>query len=329
MALSNESPAFAFFGISVACLIISQFLAYVTSLPGEWPGIVSNCCLMAIGIQCLMCVPSAILATEKYFDMTGSFAYIFLALYSLFRGGTFHFRQILVTSFVVIWAVRLGAFLHLRIQRAGKDGRFDEIKNNIPRFFNMWTIQGLWVVLTELPVFCLNATEENVVFPMWSDYLGMVCFGFGLALEVIADQQKTEFALNPDNEGKWISTGLWAFSRHPNYFGEIVLWIGIFLIAATTFSDGQWACIESPIFVAFLLVKVSGIPLLEARADEKWGEDEQYQAYKERTPVLIPFPSLESFESRTQTGGASDLSESLITSEDADQQPIVEIDEQK
>merc|ERR1711988_222171 len=119
------------------------------------------------------------LSTEKFFDLSGSFTYIFLALYSLTMSGHYTARQLLVTLFVIIWATRLGAFLYLRIQRAGKDGRFDEIKHNLPRFFNMWTIQGLWVFLTALPVFCLNATESDAEFPSWTDYLGLVCFGLG------------------------------------------------------------------------------------------------------------------------------------------------------
>lgn len=269
------------------------------------------------------------LATEKFFDLSGSFTYTFLALYSLIQSGHYYPRQLLVTLFVLIWAARLGTFLYLRIQRAknGKDGRFDEIKHNLPRFFNMWTIQGLWVFLTELPLFCLNSTPSDTAFPLWSDYLGLVCFGVGFACEVIADNQKTEFALQPENEGKFIQTGLWAFSRHPNYFGEILLWIGIFFVCSSAFTDAfQWICIISPMFVAFLLIKVSGVPLLEARADQKWGHDPAYLEYKARTPELIPIPS---FAALTGVGDAS-LSAPLMDEEGPveedrpSEQPIVE-----
>jgi len=336
MALSNESPAVAFFGISIACLIISQTLAYLTSLEDEWPGEISTCALLCIGLQWLMFIPSAFLLTEKFFDMTGTASYFVLAVFSLVRGKTFHLRQLVVTLFVLVWSVRLGAFLYLRVQRAGKDGRFDEIKHNLPRFFNMWTIQGLWVFLTELPLFCLNSIQHDVEFPQWTDYTGMVCAAIGFAFEVIADNQKTEFQANPENEGKWIQTGLWQFSRHPNYFGEILFWIGICLISTTVFSGTQWMCVESPVFVAFLLIKVSGIPLLEKRADMKWGDQAEYQAYKEQTPVLVPLPAsvndlmtlLSSFmpgpiSEPRRSGPTSELSESLMNDEGA-QQPVVE-----
>ena len=284
---------------------------------------------MVPGIHWLVFIPSALLATEKFFDMTGQFDYSFLALYSLFRGGEGprSFRQWVVTLFVLLWSVRLGVFLYLRIQRTNKDGRFDEIKHHVPRFFNMWTIQGCWVFLTMLPVFCLNGTEDEVGFPTWTDYLGVLLFGFGFACEVIADNQKTAFASNPANEGKWISKGLWALSRHPNYFGEIMLWAGIFLICCSVFTSGQWISIESPLFVAFLLIKVSGIPLLEARADGEWEDDPDYQAYKEATPVLVPWPKGWSDLAKAwDTGEAVEggLTESLIDEASESQQPIVE-----
>jgi len=333
-ALTNESPSVAFIGITIACIIISQALAYATSLADHWPGTVSFCALLAIGLQWLVFVPSAALATEKFFDVTGSATYFVLALYSLIHCGKYYTRQIVVTLFVMLWSVRLGSFLYMRIQRAGKDGRFDEIKNNVPRFFNMWTIQGLWAFLTALPVFCINATKQDTAFPTWTDYTGIICFGLGFACEVIADNQKTKFALDPANEDKWISSGLWAYSRHPNYFGEIVLWIGIFLIGASVFTGGQWIAVESPLFVAFLLKKVSGIPLLESRADAKWGQDPGYQTYKASTPELVPYPVfllalISSLGAMVGMGGVSarhetaELSESLMADEESPQ-PMVE-----
>jgi len=297
-------------------------LAYITTLPGEWPGINTKAAFMSIGFHWLVFLPSAFLATERFFDVTGQLDYSFLALWSLMAGGTYHTRQFLVTMCVLIWSIRLGIFLYLRIQRKQKDGRFDEIKHHIPRFFNMWTIQGCWVYLTMVPVFCLNATETDVPFPQSSDYFGMVCFGIGFACEVIADNQKTAFAMNPDNEGKWISTGLWALSRHPNYFGEILLWIGIFLMSSTVFTGGQWLAIESPCFVAFLLIKVSGIPLLEARAENEWGHDPTYQAYKEATPELIPWPT--SINMSHFMDSPTDLKQSLMGDAESGQQPMVE-----
>jgi steroid 5-alpha reductase family enzyme len=104
----------------------------------------------------------------------------------------------------------------------------------------------------------------------------------------VADNQKGRFKADPANQGKFISTGLWAKSRHPNYFGEIVLWIGVLLIAVPVLEGWQWVALLSPVFVALLLVKGSGVPLLEAKADKKWGGQPDYEAYKKNTPVLIP-----------------------------------------
>jgi steroid 5-alpha reductase family enzyme len=118
--------------------------------------------------------------------------------------------------------------------------------------------------------------------------MGLLLWAFGFAIEVVADGQKRRFRADPQNRGEFISTGLWARSRHPNYFGEIVLWIGVAVIALPVLRDWQWVTVVSPVFVALLLILVSGIPMLEKRADEAWGGREDYKAYKERTPALIP-----------------------------------------
>ena len=106
----------------------------------------------------------------------------------------------------------------------------------------------------------------------------------------MADLQKSRFRADPANRGRFISTGVWAWSRHPNYFGEIVIWVGVFVIAAPVLRGWQWVGILSPVFVTLLLTRVSGIPLLEKRADRQWGGRPEYEAYKARTSVLVPRP---------------------------------------
>ncbi|MDX1384949.1 MAG: DUF1295 domain-containing protein, partial [Thermoanaerobaculia bacterium] len=120
--------------------------------------------------------------------------------------------------------------------------------------------------------------------------VGFVLWLGGWSLEVAADRQKRDFRSAERNRDAFITTGLWAWSRHPNYFGEIVLWIGVAVVAAPTFEGWRWVTLISPVFVIFLLTRVSGVNLLEARADERWGGREDYEAYKRRTPVLIPRP---------------------------------------
>lgn len=238
-------------------------------------------------IQWLVFIPAFVYQTEKYFDLTGGLTYIFVILLTAYLAGAVDGRSILMVVLVVIWAARLGFFLFRRIQKAGKDDRFDELKPNFFRFLNVWTIQGLWISLTlaaALVVITSTSRKELDLFAL----AGFVVWVIGFAIEVVADWQKSVFRENPENKGKFIQTGLWARSRHPNYFGEIVLWIGVMIIALPVLQGWQWVGLASPLFVILLLTRVSGIPLLEKKADEKWGGQEVYETYKKNTPVLIP-----------------------------------------
>ncbi len=242
---------------------------------------------LAFAIQWLVFIPAFLRQTEKFFDLTGGITYIsVITLAVLFSAGV-DARSILLWALVVIWAVRLGAFLFRRIQKAGKDDRFDELKPYFVRFLNVWTIQGLWVTFTAaaaLVAITTAARKELDVFAL----VGLIVWIFGFAIEVIADAQKNRFSANPANKGKFIQTGLWSRSRHPNYFGEIMLWIGVAIIALPVLQGWQWVALISPVFVTLLLTRVSGVPLLEAKADKKWGGQPDYESYKKRTPVLIP-----------------------------------------
>jgi steroid 5-alpha reductase family enzyme len=196
-------------------------------------------------------------------------------------------RAILVWALVVIWAARLGTFLFRRIQKAGKDDRFDEIKPSFIRFLNVWTIQGLWVTFTMIAALVMITTANRKELDLFA-LVGFLVWIFGFTMEVMADHQKSRFNADPKNKGKFIQTGLWSRSRHPNYFGEIVLWIGVMIIALPVLQGWQWVALISPIFVTLLITRVSGVPLLEKKADQKWGGQAEYEAYKKQTPVLIP-----------------------------------------
>lgn len=242
---------------------------------------------LAFLIQWLAFIPAYFLQTEKFFDLTGSITYISVTLIAVFFSAGVDIRSILLAALVVIWAIRLGSFLFGRIQKAGKDDRFDEIKPSFIRFLNVWTIQGLWVTFTvaaALTAITTTVRKELDVFAI----IGFLLWVFGFAIEVVADSQKGRFNANPDNKGKFIQTGLWSRSRHPNYFGEIVLWVGVAIIAFPVLQGWQWVAMISPLFVTLLLTRVSGVPLLEKKADNKWGGQAEYESYKKRTPVLIP-----------------------------------------
>ncbi|MBE0528989.1 MAG: DUF1295 domain-containing protein [Thermoleophilia bacterium] len=238
-------------------------------------------------IQWVVFVPAFLQQTEKFFDITGSITYISVTILAAFLSPVITGRSILLLILVVIWAARLGTFLFRRVHKAGKDDRFDEIKPSFIRFLNVWTLQGLWVTFTLAAALVAITTTYRKGLDLFALF-GFVVWVIGFSIEVVADIQKSRFKANPENKGKFIQTGLWARSRHPNYFGEITLWVGVAIIALPVLQGWQWVAMISPVFVTLLLTKVSGIPMLEKKSDLKWGGQEDYEDYKKNTPVLIP-----------------------------------------
>ena len=243
----------------------------------------------AFVIQWIVFIPSYAAQTERFFDLTGSLTYISVTVLLLVLTPNLDARSVILASLVIVWAVRLGSFLFWRVSKSGADDRFDDIKPNLARFLNVWTIQGLWVTFTAAAAWVAISSDHRVPIG-WLTIVGIVLWVVGFGIEVVADLQKTRFKADPANEGRFIDTGLWSKSRHPNYFGEILLWIGVALVAAPALQGWQWIAIISPIFVTLLLTRVSGVPLLEKKADRRWGGDADYEEYKRTTPVLIPRP---------------------------------------
>lgn len=282
------------FSIIAICVLTAGIFAVLVG-PGTINvasvSIVSLCALLAFAVQWLVFVPSYIYQTEHYFDLTGSLTYLLLVAASLAAVGSsvepLPARAVLVAALVSVWAGRLGIFLFRRVKKAGKDGRFDAIKGYWPRFLVTWTLQGLWVFVTLLAGLVAITTSHPKPLGLLG-VVGGVLWLLGFAMEVVADRQKSAFNADPRNRGKFINVGLWRWSRHPNYFGEILLWLGIALIAMPVLQGWQWLAVVSPIFVTLLLTQISGVPLLEKRADQKWGQDAAYQQYKRQTPALIP-----------------------------------------
>ena len=248
---------------------------------------------LAVGLaflfQWLAFIPAYILQTEKFYDLTGSITYITVMLVVVLLSPIVDGRSLLLMALVIIWAGRLGTFLFRRIKKSGKDERFDEIKPSFFRFLNAWTLQGLWVTFTASAALAAVTTSVRKELG-WFALVGALVWLFGFSIEVVADAQKSRFKADTENKGKFISSGLWAWSRHPNYFGEIMLWIGIAIIALPVLRGWQWVTMISPVFVTILITQISGVPMLEKRADETWGGQEDYEEYKQTTPVLIPRP---------------------------------------
>jgi steroid 5-alpha reductase family enzyme len=247
------------------------------------------CVGLAFLIQRIVFIPSYRNQTEKFFDLTGGITYILVVMTAIAFSPSVDGRSLLLLSIVAIWAIRLGTFLFSRIRAEGEDRRFREMKTSFPRFLLTWTLQGLWVTFSLAAALAAITSTVQVELGAYA-MVGFLVWVLGFGIEVIADRQKSQFRVNPENKGKFISTGLWSWSRHPNYFGEIVLWIGVAIIAIPILSGWTWLMLISPVFVIILLTRISGVPMLEVRADEKWGGQADYEAYKSRTSVLIPLP---------------------------------------
>ncbi|KXZ45094.1 hypothetical protein GPECTOR_58g543 [Gonium pectorale] len=248
--------------------------------------------LVDLGINWAGWAVAAALKTEMFYDALGTSSFLALTAGSLITGGASGARKWLVSGMVGVWAVRLGSYLVSRIHQTGRDRRFDSIKNSPGKFFVAWTMQAVWVWVTLLPVLFINGAKAAT--PLRAlDAIGIALFALGFGIEVVADWQKAAFRARPDSAGRFIDEGLWSYSRHPNYFGEMVLWWGVFATCAPGFSaPWQYAAVASPLLVAWLLTSVSGVPLLEKSAEERWGSTPEYREYKARTHVLLPLPRL-------------------------------------
>ena len=276
---------------SLIIIIIAAFFSWAGSQGAPdlfgFPGLIF---LAAIGfiIHWIIFIPSAVFKTEKFYDITGTLAYIVMIFVSVISTQTLFFRSKIVSLLIFIWAVRLGIFLFIRVLNNGEDKRFHEAKNSFSKFFMWFSMSALWVFLTTANALTLILNNIDLKGDAYF-IIGLVIWIIGFSFEVISDEQKRRFRNTEGNQEKFITIGLWSISRHPNYFGEILLWIGMAVISFPTLIGWQYATLISPIFVIILLTKASGINLLEASADKKWGDLEEYQNYKSRTPVLIPF----------------------------------------
>ena len=252
--------------------------------------LVGQLLVMIFVIQWLAYIPAFIFKTEKFYDLTGSFTYIAAILYALYSTNSsqnLDLGSLIIGTAIILWAIRLGSFLFMRIHKDKKDGRFDSIKTSFSQFFMTWTLQGMWVFICSSAALVAIANPTGVVVNSVF-IIGLGLFLLGFVVEVIADNQKSVFRSIPENKDSFINEGLWARSRHPNYFGEITLWTGITVMGISTFDGMNYLALFSPIFSYLLLNYVSGVRMLEYRGHKKWGHLDSYKKYKEETPKLIP-----------------------------------------
>lgn len=274
------------------CLLLGVLLSLAGADGGKFVAglpVYAWCVGLAFGIQWLAFVPAWLKQTEKYYDLTGSLTYLSALALALILSGDYAPVSLLLATLIGIWALRLGSYLFLRIRAAGEDSRFRELKTHPVRFLMAWTLQGLWVCFSLAAALSAISSAHKVPLGPLA-WLGAAVWLLGFGIEATADAQKSRFRKDPANQHSFIHSGLWAWSRHPNYFGEIVTWFGIALIAYPQLQGWQYATLISPFFVILLLTRISGIPPLEEKADKKWGGEPEYESYKARTPVLIPKP---------------------------------------
>ncbi|MBC7265581.1 MAG: DUF1295 domain-containing protein [Coriobacteriia bacterium] len=276
--------------------LVAVALGATISLAGSQGGatvggipVFALCVGIAFAVQWIAFVPSYLFRTERFYDITGSVTYVSVMAFAVLSSRAFDARSMLLLALVLVWAGRLGPFLFRRIKKAGKDDRFDAIKGSAPALFMTWTLQGLWASLTLAAALGAVTAPKPGGLDVFA-FVGLAVWLVGFGLEAVADHQKSRFRSDAANRGRFIATGLWAWSRHPNYFGEITLWLGVAIIAFPALEGWRLAGLVSPVFVYLLITRVSGVPLLEKKADERWGGQPDYEEYKRSTPVLVPRP---------------------------------------
>lgn len=251
--------------------------------------IVMQAVMLAFLIQWVAYIPAYIFQTEKFYDLTGSLSYLTVIWFVFFSSNNLsglNIQNLIVATLISIWAIRLGTFLFGRIHKDGEDKRFRTIKTSASQFFMTWTLQGMWVsICTMCAITAISSSQGIIANALF--YLGLAFFIVGFAIEVVSDQQKSAFRAVPENKEKFITSGLWSKSQHPNYFGEILLWSAIALLSISSLNGTQYLTLISPIFTYVLLVYISGVRMLDDMGNKKWGHLEEYKEYKRNTPTLF------------------------------------------
>jgi steroid 5-alpha reductase family enzyme len=244
---------------------------------------------LALSINLIMFLVAFQYRSDKLTDISYAVSFISLDIMALYGGKAYNKFSIILFLLVILWAVRIGSFLLYRILKVGKDKRFDQLRDSFVGFGKFWLGQAITAWVLMLPVtISLYKGYANLRALI---YIGVVIWLIGLIIETAADTQKIKFKNNPKNKDKWINNGIWSYSRHPNYFGEIAIWAGIYVYAFPALSYPQrLICLASPLLITLVLRYVSGVPILEKSADKKWGKDSAYKSYKSRTNLIIPFP---------------------------------------
>jgi len=252
---------------------------------------ISIALFLAMLIQLILFIPAFGYKTDKLTDLSYAITFIVLSVL-LLSITTITTGKIVLLIMIVLWAIRLGSYLVKRIHHMGRDARFDGIREDFFKFLGFWLLQGftVWVIMIPAALyFSLPQTRLT-----WLSVIGILIWAKGLIVETVADYQKFSFRKDSRNANKWIDSGLWAYSRHPNYYGEILCWLGVYIFTAASLSGFPVLLgLISPVFITLLLLYYSGIPSLEKNADARFGHDRRYKSYKKNTSLLILWPPKE------------------------------------
>ncbi len=244
--------------------------------------------VVALAVNGAFFAVAAARRTDVVTDLSYSLTFALLAIVLLFTGAR-EPVQLVASLLVLLWAIRLGGYLFRRILRMKVDHRFDGMRDEPLRFARFWLLQAITVAVVMLPVSYLLDRDHPPGFGAWAA-AGAAVWLAGLLIEAVADAQKAAFRAKEENRGRFIAGGLWRYSRHPNYFGEILVWWGLFVYAVPFLGGAAFAVATGPAFITLLLLFVSGIPPHERSADAKYGADPAYRDYKRRTSILVPIP---------------------------------------
>lgn len=239
-------------------------------------------------LQLIFFVYAVIQKTDKVTDPSYGLTFIVASITSMYLVSEYiSMYKLLLLLLIVVWGLRLAIYLFVRILKTGKDERFDGIREKSLKFAGFWILQAISVFIILLPTTYVLLLEQSTYISTFS-YIGFLVAISGIFIESIADMQKYIFKSQEENRGKWIQSGLWKYSRHPNYLGEILMWLGVFIYTLPYINDWAIFTVISPMYITYLLLFVTGIPTLEKRDMERYGNNEKYLEYVHNTGILLP-----------------------------------------
>ncbi|PIQ73374.1 hypothetical protein COV58_02905 [Candidatus Roizmanbacteria bacterium CG11_big_fil_rev_8_21_14_0_20_36_8] len=245
--------------------------------------------IISFAVQILFFVYAAIRQTDTVTDLSYGLTFIILAFTGLFSTKMFFIFQLIVFGMVLLWGIRIATYLFIRIKKMKRDKRFDGIREKFLSFAAFWFFQAITVWIVSLPATYLHMQKYDMSLNSIM-IVGVLIWSAGMIIETVADMQKFNFKNNLNNSGKWIDTGIWKYARHPNYFGEMMCWWGIFIFSLPFQSGLSWLTVIGPISITYILLFATGIPTLEKKYNERYKDNADYQTYKNNTNLLVPWP---------------------------------------